>query len=124
MNLLRVPGVEHASRLKIPELSGETKAHANFSVFPQAQLGSASLLTFLNHSNSIILKSFSMLSQLAHIVVITNHVSYNQNTVLYHSVFVYRNKTFNSRFLYLHLFYKTHFIITPLISIDMLQNTH
>ncbi len=24
----------------IPELSGETKAHANFSVFPQAQLGS------------------------------------------------------------------------------------
>ncbi len=40
MNLLRVPGVEHASRLKIPELSGETKAHANFSVFPQAQLGS------------------------------------------------------------------------------------
>ncbi len=78
MNLLRVPGVEHASRLKIPELSGETKAHANFSVFPQAQLGSISLLTFLNHSNSIILKSFSMLSQLAHIVVITNHVSYNQ----------------------------------------------
>ncbi len=63
MNLLRVPGVEHASRLKIPELSGETKAHANFSVFPQAQLGSVSLLTFLNHSNSIILKSFSMLSQ-------------------------------------------------------------
>ncbi len=49
MNLLRVPGVEHIGRLKVPELSGETKAHANFSVFPQAQLGSVSLLRGLNN---------------------------------------------------------------------------
>ncbi len=90
----RVPGAEHASRLKVPELSGETKAHANLSVFQQAQLGSVSL-TFLNHSNSIILKSFSMLSQLARIFVITNHVSYNQK---YSFVPFVPNKTFKYLF--------------------------